>query len=51
MKARFDHSSDSVFGITTVKVPRSEGGRWQLGVDTTTHRVTVIGVPFLAFCD
>jgi hypothetical protein len=50
-KARFDHSSESVFGITTVKVPRSEGGPWQLGVDTKTHRVTVIGVPFVAFCD
>jgi hypothetical protein len=50
-KARFDHSSDAVFGITIVKIPRSEGGPWQLGVDTATHKVTVIGVPTLSFCD
>jgi hypothetical protein len=50
-KARFDHSSDSVFGITIVKIPRSEGGPWQLGLDTSTHKVTVVGVPALSFCD
>jgi hypothetical protein len=50
-KATFHHSTESVFGITLVKVPRNGGGRLQFAVSTTTHRVTLIGVPALAFCE
>jgi hypothetical protein len=49
-KAKFDHHNDAIFG-TLVKVPRSGGGRLQFLVDTHTHRVTLIGVPFIAFCE
>jgi hypothetical protein len=50
-KAQFDHSTDDLFGITVVRVPRSAGGRMQFAIDTVTHRVTAIGIPFVAFCD
>jgi hypothetical protein len=50
-KARFDHSTEGVFGITLVKVPRRGGGPLQFAVSTQTHRVTEIGVPFIAFCE
>ncbi len=50
-KARIDHSSDTTFGITLYRVPKGGGGRMEFGVSTTNRRVTVIGVPALAFCD
>ncbi len=50
-KATVDHGTDAVFGITLVKVPKSGGGRLQFAVDTTTHVVTLIGIPFIAFCE
>ncbi len=50
-KAKVDHSTDHTFGITLVRIPKSGGGRLQFGVDTTTHKVTLIGVPFIAFCE
>jgi hypothetical protein len=50
-RAKFDHSTESVFGITLVKVPKSGGGRLQFAVDPDTHKVTLIGVPFIAFCE
>jgi hypothetical protein len=50
-KAKVDHSTESVFGITLVKIPKGGGGRLQFAVDTTTHKVTLIGIPVIAFCD
>jgi hypothetical protein len=50
-KAKFDHSTERVFGITLVKVPKNGGGRLQFAVSTQTHKVTLIGVPFIAFCE
>jgi hypothetical protein len=50
-KAKLDHSTDETFGITLVKVPKSGGGRLSFAVDTTTHKVTLIGIPFIAFCE
>lgn len=50
-KAKVDHSTDTVFGVTLVKVPKGGGGRLQFGVDTRTRKTVVIGVPFVAFCD
>jgi hypothetical protein len=50
-KAKFDHSTEDVFGITLVKVPKTGGGKMQFAVDEDTHKVTLIGVPFIAFCE
>jgi hypothetical protein len=50
-RARVDHSTDATFGITLVKIPRRGGGRIQFAVDTTTKRTTLIGIPFIAFCE
>jgi hypothetical protein len=50
-KAKFDHSTEDVFGITLVRIPKSGGGKLQFAVDEQTHRVTLIGVPFIAFCE
>jgi hypothetical protein len=50
-KARVDHSTDTVFGVTLVKVPKGAGGRVQFGVSTKTGRTVVVGIPFVAFCD
>jgi hypothetical protein len=49
--ARVDHRTDATFGLTLVKVPKRAGGRLQFAVDTRSHRVTLIGVPFIAFCE
>jgi hypothetical protein len=50
-KAKIDHGTDQVFGITLVRIPANGGGRLQFAVDTTTKRTTVIGVPRIAFCE
>jgi hypothetical protein len=47
----FDHSTESVFGIILAKIPRRDGGKLQFAVDVTTKKVTLIGVPFIAFCE
>jgi len=49
--ARFDHGTEDMFGFTLVKVPRKAGGRLQFAISTKTHRVTLIGLPFIAFCE
>jgi hypothetical protein len=50
-KAKVDRSTERVFGITLVKIPKNGGGRIQFAVSTTTKRTTLIGVPFIAFCE
>ena len=50
-KAKVDHSTDSTFGVTLVRIPKNGGGRIVFAVDTGTHRVTLIGVPIIAFCE
>jgi hypothetical protein len=50
-KAKVDHSTDDTFGVTLVKIPKNGGGRLQFAVDTDTDKVTVIGIPFVAFCE
>lgn len=50
-KARVDHSDEDVFRLTFVKIPRDGGGRMRFGVSVDTHRTTIIGVPFIAFCE
>jgi hypothetical protein len=50
-KAKVDHSTDHTFALTLVRIPKNGGGRLQFGVSTKTHRVTLIGVPAIAFCE
>ena len=50
-RAKFDHRGDAVFGLTFVRVPKPGGGRLEFGVDTTTKRVTLIGIPRIPVCD
>jgi hypothetical protein len=50
-KAKVDHSTDSTFGITLVKIPKSGGGSLHFAVDTKTHKITLMGIPFIAFCE
>jgi hypothetical protein len=52
--ARVDHSTDRTFRLTLVRVPREHGNtpRFTFGVSTGSHhRVKVIGIPFIAFCE
>lgn len=50
-KAKVDHSTDHTFAITLVRVPKAGGGRLQFGVSTTSHRVVLIGIPLIPFCE
>jgi hypothetical protein len=50
-RARFDHSTDSTFLLTIVRVPKSGGGKLEFAVSTRTHKVTLIGVPRIPFCE
>jgi len=49
--ARFDHSTDAVFGATFVSVGRYGGGPIGFTVSTTTKRVQLIAVPGVAACE
>jgi hypothetical protein len=50
--AKVDHSTDSTFQITLVRVPKKgPGDRFQFGVSTKTKRTIVIGIPYIAFCE
>jgi hypothetical protein len=49
--AKINHRTDSTLGVTLVTVPKRAGGRLQFGVDTRAHDVTLIGVPFIPFCE
>ena len=50
-KAIVDHSSEMVFGVTDVNIPKNGGGKLQFAVDIHTHKVALIGIPFIATCD
>jgi hypothetical protein len=51
--AKVDHSTDQTFLLTLVRTPKRphSGGRITFGVSTQTKRTTIIGVPFIAFCE
>lgn len=49
--ARFEDGTEEVFGVTLATVPRRDGGRMQFALDAETRRVTLIGVPYVAFCE
>ncbi|HEY8581524.1 MAG TPA: hypothetical protein VIL49_01205 [Capillimicrobium sp.] len=46
-----DRSTEETFQATLVRIPRSEGGRFEFLVDTKDRRVEAIGVPGIAFCE
>jgi hypothetical protein len=50
-KAKVDHSTDSMFGVTIVRIPKNGGGKLEFAVSTTTHKVNAIGVPFIPVCE
>jgi len=50
-KAKVDHSTEDVFGITLVKVPKNGGGRIRFAVGVDTKKITLIGVPVIPFCE
>lgn len=50
-KAKVDHGTEEVFGITLVKIPKDGGGRLRFAVDVDTRKVVLIGIPFIAFCE
>jgi hypothetical protein len=49
--AEVNHSTEQVFRLTLVKVPKSDGGRFEFAVDVQSGQVTMIGIPFIAFCE
>jgi hypothetical protein len=50
-KAKFDHTTEPTFGITLVRIPKNGGGRLRFAIAVSTHKVTLIGIPFIAFCE
>jgi hypothetical protein len=44
---RFRH----VLGITVARVPKADGGRFELSLGVKGKRVDAIGIPHLAFCE
>jgi hypothetical protein len=48
---KFDPPHRGRLGITLAKIPRSDGGRFQVGVDAASKKVTSFGIPFIAFCE
>lgn len=48
---KLDHGAEGVFGITIARIPKSGGGRLEFAIDTTSKKVTLIAVPFIAFCE
>ena len=50
-KAKVDHSTEDVFQITLVRIPKDGGGRIKFAVDVNTRKTTSIGVPIIAFCE
>ena len=50
-KAKVEHGAEAMFALTLVNIPKNGGGRLQFGVSTKTKRTTVIGIPFIVFCE
>jgi hypothetical protein len=48
--AKFNKSTESVFGVIIVTIPKRDGGRFELALDETKH-VSLFGVPFVPFCE
>jgi hypothetical protein len=50
-KAKVNRDTEEIFGVWLVRVPRNGGGRITFSVDADTRRITLIGVPFIPFCE
>jgi hypothetical protein len=50
-KAKVDKSTEEVFGVWLVRVPRDGGGRIMFSVRADTRKIDLIGVPFIPFCE
>ena len=50
-QANIDQSTEQLFGITLVKIPKTGGGRIQFAVEVDTGKTTLIAVPNVAFCE
>jgi hypothetical protein len=50
-KAKVIRSTEDVFGVWLVRVPRNGGGRITFSVPVDTKRIDLIGVPFIPFCE
>lgn len=50
-RRKVNHGTDETFGITLVTIPKDAGGKITFGVDVDSKRVTLIGVPYIAFCE
>jgi hypothetical protein len=50
-KAKVDRTTEDIFRITLVDIPKGGGGKLQFAVDVDTKKVTLIGIPFVAFCE
>ena len=50
-KAHVHHETEDVFQLTLVVVPKSGGGRISFAVPLATHKIDMIGLPDIPFCD
>jgi hypothetical protein len=50
-RAKVDRSTEEVFGVWLVRVPRGGGGRIMFSVPVDTRRINRIGVPVTPFCE
>src|SRR5947209_7843145 len=50
-QSQIDHSTETMFGVTLVKIPKDGGGKLQFALDTKTKKVTLIGIPAIQFCE
>jgi hypothetical protein len=50
-KAKVEHATEPLFGVTYVRIPRNGGGRIAFTVRTDTHKIDLIGVPNIGFCE
>lgn len=52
VKAAFPHAKfRHVLGITLARVPKADGGKFELSLGAKGKRVDAIGIPHLAFCE
>ena len=51
-KRKVDHSQEDVFGAFFVFIPRAHPSpKMMFVIDSKTKKITMIGVPFVAFCE
>ena len=50
-KAKVNHATDDTFGVTLVAIPKGGGGKLRFAVDASARKITLVGVPLIAFCE